>query len=132
LNRTKHIVEALRIRDVNCDLLLIKLLGEGFELRRSRNQNDLRLQSDDALDARVHGVADLRDLLSFGRVIAVFRVAHQLIAGADRVNNLGQIRRERNDAINFERKAHAAPSFIGNLARFSCRLRIAWMRAGRR
>src|SRR5581483_1538529 len=59
LDRSKHLIKIARIRHVNRDVLLIELLRKRFQLRRRRNQNDLRLERDDALDAGMHRVADL-------------------------------------------------------------------------
>ena len=88
------------IRHVNRNLLLVELFGECFELGRGRNQNDLWLQGNDALDARLHCVANLGNPLRFRWVVAIRGIADQSITGADRVNDLGEIRSKRDNAIN--------------------------------
>ena len=85
----KDLFQTTRVGDVNRDFLFIQLPREVFELRGRRNQNNLGLKSNDPLDARVHRVADFRDVLRFRGVIAVNGIANQTISRSDRVNNLG-------------------------------------------
>jgi len=50
------------------------------------------------------GITDFRDLPGFRRVITIAGPAHQSIPAAHRKNNLGEIWRERNDAIYLRRQ----------------------------
>ena len=116
-NRSKHFFKAAWISHINGNLLFIELPGECFELRRGRNQNDLRLQRNDALDARLHRVANLGNVLRVRWVVTIRGIANQSIAGADRVNDLGEIRSERDNAIDAQRKTDAAACLIDDFAR---------------
>src|SRR5581483_6524753 len=87
-SRSIDLIKIARIRHVNRDVLLIELLRKRFQLRRRRNQNDLRLERDDALDAGMHRVADLGDALRGFGIIAISRVANESFPGPHCVNNL--------------------------------------------
>ena len=58
------------------------------------NNNNLRLERDDALDTRCHCVADFGNLLRLGGVITISRPPNQSITGAHGVNDFSEIRRE--------------------------------------
>ena len=61
-------------------------------------------------------VSDFRHRARFRRVIAERSVADQMIASANSVNNLREIRRERNDAINFCGHANVTAKTVNQLA----------------
>ena len=86
-NRSKNFFKTARIGDINRDVLFVELLRERFQLRSRRNQNDLGLQSNDALRAGIHCVTDFCDTFCFGWIVAVVGVADQPIAGPDGVDN---------------------------------------------
>ena len=49
----------MRICDVNGNVLVVELPCKSFELGSRGDENDLRFQSDDAFNARMHRVANL-------------------------------------------------------------------------
>jgi len=64
----------------------------------------------------MHRVTNLCDTLCLEGVIAVLSIANQLVPCPNRVNDLSQIRRKRNDAIDFIWQADTAAGFVRNFA----------------
>ena len=106
----------MRVCDKDRDVLFVQLCCEGFELRGCRNQNQLRAQRYNALDARAQRVADFCDLFGFGRIIAEGCVTDQPVASADGIDNLRQIRRKRDDAQRSGGNAHAPSGIVHDFA----------------
>src|SRR5437764_13997956 len=95
----------------------VKLL----QLIRGRYQDELWLQSDYPLDIRMHRVANLRDVLRFGRIVTIGRVPDQSIARTNSIDNLRKVRRQRNYAIDFCGQRDAATGFVDDFASFDIR-----------
>ena len=112
----KDVVEALRIGNVDGDLLRAELIRKCLELRGSRNENNLRLERDNALNTGCHCVANLRDTLRRLGIITICRVANQTITGAHGINDFSQVWGQRNDPIDFLRKNDTASRFVGDCA----------------
>jgi hypothetical protein len=102
-DRAKDTVEIVWIGDENCDVLTLKLMRENFELRRGRDQNDLRLQRDQFFETRMSRVANFSDRLCFRRKVAITRSADKLTAATNSKNYLSQIGGQRNNAVNLKR-----------------------------
>ena len=110
IDRAKHAFEIVWIGDEYRDVLVLKLLCEYFELRRSRDQNHLRLQGNDSFETRMKRVANFSDRLCFGGKVTITRASNESIAGADCKNNLSEIWCERDDSIDRERQTkHVGP-----------------------
>ena len=80
-------------------------------------------------------VADFLDRFCFGGIVAVAGVADETIAGADRVNNLRQVRRERDDPRHARGQGNTAARVVGQRSchrriRLLLRVRSASERAG--
>ena len=101
LNRSEYVFQALRIRNINRDVLRIQLFRKCFQLRCSRDQHDLGLEGNDPLDAGRQRIADLGRSFRLGRVVTISGAADQTISGAHGEHNLGEVRRQGNDAIDF-------------------------------
>ena len=63
------------------------------------NQDQVGLQRDDALDVEPLGVADSRHRLCVLRIVAGVDRADQRSAGAHRIDQLGEVGRDRDDAL---------------------------------
>ena len=63
-------------------------------------------------------IADCRDVLRFGWIIAITCVANQTIAGADRKHDLGEIWRERDHPLDMRRQRYISTGVI-----FGCVIR---------
>ena len=106
------------IGDIHGDPLIVQLLGKGFELGRGRDEDNVRREPDDPLDAWFHRIANLWDTLGFGWIVAVFGITHQAISSTHRIHDLSKIWGERDDAINMPGQPHAPAGFVGNFASF--------------
>jgi len=121
LDRSEDAVEIARVCDEHCDILVLQLLREYFELRGRRDQDHLRVQSDDALETRMQRVANFSNRLCFLWVIAKSRATNQSIAASDCKNDFGEIGRKRDDTIDPRRQTHTPSSVICDLSRaLSC------------
>ena len=87
------------------------------EEKMTKCQDHLRTQSNDSLDARMQRVANLRHQGRCWRVIAVTGVTDEAIARADCVNNLSQIRRQRNDPLDAGGNGDSLACLVGHCAR---------------
>ena len=91
IDRAKDAVEITRICHKDRDVLPLQLLRKHFELRRSRDQDHLRLQSNNSLETRVKRVANFSDCLCLGGKVTVTRPPDETIARADGKNNFRQV-----------------------------------------
>src|SRR6185503_16802915 len=105
------------IRYENRDLAVLQLFCKYLELRGRGNEDQLRTQCEDAFDVRLESVADLLNVLSWFRIIAVGRVTNQPIAGVNRVNNLGKIWSQGDKPIDLRGDADRSAGFVRNLTR---------------
>jgi hypothetical protein len=111
-DRTKHAFEIVRVSNERSNVLIVELLREYFELRSRRDQNYLRAQRDDCFETRLQRIADFRDSLCFGWVVAVTRISDETISSADRKNDLRQARGQRNNAIDASGKRHSPTGIV--------------------
>jgi hypothetical protein len=114
-DRTEDTVEVAWIGYKNGDVLVLQLLGEDLELGCSRDQDHLRVQGDDSFQAWMKRVAYFRNVVRFGREVAIGRVAYKAITGANRENDLGQVRSERDYALDLRRESYVAARVVFDL-----------------
>src|SRR2546425_11515104 len=67
----------------------------------------------------MHRIAHLGNVLRFRWIVAISSIANQTLTGADRVNDLGEIRGERDNAVNAQWQMHASTCFVGDFAEWS-------------
>src|SRR5258706_3422175 len=89
-----------------------QFLSERFKLRGGGNENDLRPQSDYSLNARFQSVTNCFDLLSFRGISAIAGSANQPVPSPDRINNLGQAWRQRDESRDRVRDRNSSAGLI--------------------
>ena len=77
-------------------------------------------------------IADFRDVLRFGWIIAITRIADQSIAGADRKHDLGEIWRERDHPLDMRRQRYVSTGVIFELLSRGNGFRLGRGSAGQR
>jgi len=77
-------------------------------------------------------IAYFRDVLRFGWIIAITRVADQSIAGADRKHDLGEIWRERDHPLDMRRQRYVSTGVIFELLSRGNGFRLGRGSAGQR
>ena len=77
-----------------------------------------------SFNARLQCVTDFGNVLCLGRVITKSGVADQLLAGPNRINNLGKIWGQRNHSINLCRQRYFSSCVVDYLSRLT--LEFGW------
>lgn len=87
----------------------------GFQPIQFRDEDEIRLESDNLFEIRIDGAADFRFFLCIRWKVAVVGVADEMILQAKRVHCFGETRRKGDDALDGLRNADGAAGFINEL-----------------
>ncbi len=107
----------VRIGYVDRDSMSFQFSREGLKLRSGGNENNLRSQCNYSFNARLERVTNRLDLLRLGWIVAIRGSADQTIAGADRINYLGQIWRQRNESGDCVRDGDCSTGLVSSLVK---------------
>jgi len=117
LYRRDDIRDGVRIGGVGGDSQSVERLHRFEAIEGFGDENKIRMEGSNHLQARVDSAADLGLFLCVGRVVAIFGVTHEAILQAERVDGFRQAGSQGNDAANRLRDANAATRLIDDFAK---------------
>ena len=114
--RIEHPANRLRIARVDRDAEPLQRVGRLECVDRRCRQHQIGMQGHDRFEVGILRIAHVRLRFRRRRRVAKIRVAHQPVPKSQRVDRLGQIRRQRHDPFHFRGDFHFAPHFVGDRA----------------